>query len=120
MKEILCIVCPNGCRLSVEQGTDGFVVSGNQCKQGIDFAKTEITNPVRTLATTVRTSLAGVPVLPVRTSGEIPKAKIRDIMNCINTICINRPLGIGETVMENILGLGVDIIATSNILMEEV
>jgi CxxC motif-containing protein len=119
MKSILCIVCPNGCRLSVEEGADGIDVSGNQCKRGVDFAVAEITNPTRTLTTTVRTSFPGIPVLPVRTAGEIPKGKIRELMNCINTVTVSRPLGIGETVVENILGLGVNIIATSNILREE-
>jgi CxxC motif-containing protein len=120
MKTILCIVCPNGCRLGVEENNEGLVVSGNQCKRGIDFAMAEITNPTRTLTTTVRTSFPGVPVLPVRTDGEIPKGKIRELMNYINGIIINRPMGIGEAVAEDILGLGVNVIATSNILREEV
>ena len=118
-KEILCIVCPNGCRLKVEEGEGRLVVSGNQCSRGIEFAEAEIKHPTRTLTTTVRTSCPGVPVLPVRTAGEIPKGKIREAMRLINTITIDRPLGIGEAVAENILGLGVNVIATSNILREE-
>ena len=121
MKTILCIVCPNGCRLTVEKSTnnENLAVSGNQCNRGIDFAKAEIFNPTRTLTTTVRTSFPGIPVLPVRTAGEIPKGKIRELMNYINTINITQPLGIGETAAENVLDLGVNIIATSNILREE-
>ena len=118
--EILCIVCPNGCRLHAEKSTEGYTISGNKCKRGIDFALAEITNPMRTLTTTVRTTFSGIPVLPVRTAGEIPKGKIREAMNCINAITVSRPLGIGETVAENILGLGVNVIATSNIIKEEV
>jgi len=116
MKTILCIVCPNGCRLSAEKSAEGYAINGNKCKRGIDFAIAEISNPMRTLTTTVHTSFPGVPVLPVRTAGEIPKGKIREAMNCINAITVNRPLGIGEIVAENILGLGVDIIVTSDIL----
>ncbi|MCL1836589.1 MAG: DUF1667 domain-containing protein [Treponema sp.] len=121
MKTILCIVCPNGCRLSVEGKVDGedFAVSGNQCKRGIDFAKTEMTNPTRSLTTTVRTSFPGIPVLPVRTAGDVPKGKILELMQLINTITVSRPLGIGEAVAVNALGLGVDIITTSNMLREE-
>jgi len=114
-KDILCIGCPNGCCLRVEEG---MVVSGNWCERGIYFAMAEITNPTRTLTTTVRTSFPAVPVLPVRTAGEIPKGKIRDAMRLIGGISVNRPLGIGEIVVEDILGLGVDLIATSNILKE--
>jgi len=118
MKTILCIVCPNGCRLSAEKSTkgSGYAISGNKCKRGIDFAIAEMTNPMRTLTTTIRTSFPGVPVLPVRTAGEIPKGKIREAMNCLNAITVSRPLGIGEIVAENVLGLGVDIIVTSDIL----
>jgi len=118
MKTILCIVCPNGCRLSAEKSLEssGYAISGNKCQRGIDFATAEIANPMRALTTTIRTSFPGVPVLPVRTAGEIPKGKIMEAMNCINTITVSRPLGIGEIVTENILGLGVDIIVTSDVL----
>jgi CxxC motif-containing protein len=123
MKTILCIVCPNGCRLHAEKSAEGYAaedyaISGNKCQRGIDFAVAEITNPTRTLTTTVRTSFPGVPVLPVRTAGEIPKGKIREAMDCINAITVSRPLGIGEIVAENILGLGVDVIVTSGVLKE--
>jgi CxxC motif-containing protein len=116
--ELLCITCPNGCRLSIAGTAENFTVSGNQCKRGLDFARAEITRPMRTLTTTVRTSFPGIPVLPVRTSGEIPKGKVRDIMKLINTFTVNQPLGIGDAVIENALGLGVNIIVTSNQLRE--
>jgi len=118
MKTILCIVCPNGCRLNAEKSAEGFgyAISGNRCQRGIDFAIAEITNPMRTLTTTVRTSFPGIPVLPVRTAGEIPKGKIMEAIKYLNAITVSRPLGIGKVVVENILGLGVDIIATSDIL----
>ena len=116
--EMLCIVCPNGCRLSVEGTAENFAVSGNQCKRGIDFARAEITNPTRTLTTTVRTSFPGVPVLPVRTAGEIPKCKIPEVMRLMGSVTVDKALDIGEAVIENIGGLGINIIATSNILKE--
>lgn len=123
MREMICIVCPNGCRLTVTETPGGpgeITVSGNQCKRGVDFARAEITNPTRTLTSTVRTSFPGVPVLPVRTAGEIPKGKIRETMNFLNTLTINRSLGIGEAAAKNVLGLGIDVIVTSNILREPV
>jgi CxxC motif-containing protein len=114
-----CIVCPNGCRLQVESAADGsLTVTGNLCNKGIDFAKAEITNPIRGLTTTVRTSFPGVPALPVRTAGEIPKGKILDVMQLLKTITIDQPLGVGETAVKDVLALGVDIIVTSNVLKE--
>jgi CxxC motif-containing protein len=118
MRELLCIVCPNGCHLHVDETGGEIRVSGNKCKRGIAFAETEITHPMRSLTTTVRTNFAGVPVLPVRTAGEIPKGKIRELMGALNTITVAERLGIGEVVTENVLGLGVNVIATSNILKE--
>jgi CxxC motif-containing protein len=118
MKELLCIVCPNGCRLQVEGTSDKLTVTGNKCNRGIDFARAEITNPMRSLTTTVRTNFADVPVFPVRTAGEIPKGKIRDVMRYLNDVTVTKPLAIGDAVAESVLGLGVNVIATSNLLVE--
>jgi CxxC motif-containing protein len=75
-----------------------------------------MTNPTRTVTTTVRTVFPQAPVVPVRTQGEIPKGKIGDVMAVLNSITIKEPLGIGAVVVENVLGLGRDIIVTSNVL----
>jgi CxxC motif-containing protein len=122
---MLCIVCPNGCRLQVEESaadnaadTAGIRVMGNQCERGVAFARAELTNPTRTLTTTVRTAFREVPVLPVRTSGEIPKGKIPEVMAFLGTVTVTEPLGIGAVVAERVLGLDSDIIVTSNILKE--
>ena len=116
--DILCIICPNGCLLKTENSTEGLKITGNLCKKGIDFAYEEINNPVRTLCTTIATSFPEVPVLPVRTSGEIPKSLIMETMKIINAGFVDKPLGIGEIVIKNIHNSGIDIIITSNILKE--
>ncbi|MFP3090453.1 DUF1667 domain-containing protein [Treponema sp. TIM-1] len=113
---LTCIVCPNGCRLTVEKQAEGLKITGNQCKRGLAFAEAEITHPTRTLTTTVRTIFPQAPVLPVRTQGEIPKEKIREVMAFLNTITITEPLGIGAVAAENVLGLGRDVIVTSDLL----
>jgi CxxC motif-containing protein len=120
MKELLCITCPNGCRLKVEQTQNGFIVSGNRCKRGEDFAITEMTNPRRSVTSTVRTIFPAVPVLSVRTAGDIPKGSITDLIRLLGSITIRKPVGIGETVIQNALGTGIDVIATSDILKDEV
>jgi CxxC motif-containing protein len=117
MKELVCIVCPNSCRLSIEQNGSSFTVRGNQCRRGETFAHDEMTNPVRTLTTTVRTALS-IPVLPVRSLRDIPKAKVKDVMRLLASVTITEPVGIGEIVVKNVLGLGVDIVAASNALKE--
>jgi CxxC motif-containing protein len=118
MKQITCITCPIGCRVSIDIQDDKFIVSGNKCKKGEEFARTELTSPVRSLTTTVRTAFPEMPVLPVRTRGEVPKEKIKNIMGELSGIMITEKIGIGETVAANISGTGCDIIATSNMLKE--
>ncbi|MDR1948402.1 MAG: DUF1667 domain-containing protein [Spirochaetaceae bacterium] len=119
MKELLCIVCPNGCRLQAEEREGIITVSGNRCKRGFDFARAELINPTRTLTTTVRTGFPETPALPVRTDREIPKGKIRELMAFLKTVTVSRPLGCGDVVAEKVLGLECNIIATGHIPEEQ-
>lgn len=118
MKQITCISCPIGCRVTAGVENGGYVFSGNQCARGKEFALAELTSPVRTLTTTVRTVFPEMPVLPVRTRGEIPKAKITEIMRALSYITIAERIGIGETVAADISGTGCDIIATGDLKQE--
>lgn len=118
MKELICIVCPNGCRLELEERGSEWIVRGNQCPRGKKFAIEEMTHPMRTVCTTVRTIFPEVPVVPVRVSKEIPKERIFDVMRAINQVTLTRPLKRGEAVIGDVSGLGADVIVTSNILME--
>jgi CxxC motif-containing protein len=117
-RSFTCIVCPNGCRLQVEEKQGEIRVTGNQCKRGIAFAEAEVTNPTRTVTSTIRTVFPQVPVVPVRIRGEIPRDKIGEVMAFLNTVILREPLGIGAVAVENILGLGRDLILTSNVLAE--
>lgn len=118
MKNMTCIVCPNGCTLTIEEGPEGIRVGGNQCKRGEEFARNELTHPMRTITTTVRTTFPDVPVLPVRVSAEIPKERIRDVMKEINQQVIQEPVSGGSVIIKDVLNLGVDVIVTSNLLKQ--
>lgn len=119
-REIVCITCPNSCVMEVTLDEAGQVtdVSGNKCVRGADFAKSEVAHPVRTLCTTVRTIYRDCPVLPVRVNGSVPKERIREAMNAINQVTVDRPVAIGDVILSNLLELGVDVIATSSVLRE--
>ncbi len=118
MKTFVCIECPSGCTLTVEQKDGELSVAGNKCKKGAAFAKAEMTDPKRTICSTVKTVFPEAPVLPVRVSAEIPKAKIFDVMRAINGVTLDKRLKRGEAVIKDVLGLGVDIIVTSDIISE--
>jgi len=91
-------------------------VEGNGCEKGLEFAKAETENPTRSLTTTVRTTIPGVPVLPVRTDGEIPKGKIMEAMHALSGVTVSLGLDLGDTVVEDLVGSGVRVIAASDLL----
>lgn len=113
IKKIICIYCPRGCVLTVrEDPADGIRVEGNACPKGIDYARQEMTNPVRMLTTTVRTVSAVNPRLPVRLSEEIPKSEIMRYMEKINSITVDHDCRPGDAVASDLFGTGVNLIAT--------
>lgn len=116
MRELVCIVCPKGCSMRIEEKDGSYTVSGNTCKRGAEFAISEMTRPMRTICSTVRTTFPDEPVLSVRVSAEIPKDRIFDVMGEIRKVRLDQPVRRGEPVIRNVLGLGVDIIATSDLL----
>ena len=118
MSEIVCITCPRGCTINIETAGNDWKVSGNACRKGKDFAIAEMTAPMRTVCTTVKTSFRLAPVLPCRVSDEIPKDKIFDVMQEINKVTVTKQLNRGDVIIKDVLGLGVDVIATSDLLTQ--
>ena len=115
--DIVCIVCPKSCRITAIPG-DPPAITGHSCKRGYRFALDELTAPKRTVCTTVKTVFPEAPVLPVKTSAEIPKDKIFDLMRAVNAFTLEKRVARGESVIPNALSLGVDVVATSGILAE--
>ncbi len=115
IKSIICINCPLGCPLTVGV-EDGKVVSveGNTCKRGELYAVKEITNPSRTVTSTVKVVGGERPVVAVRTKTDIPKDKIFACMEAINSVEVTAPVKIGDVVIADVCGTGVDVVATAN------
>lgn len=107
-----CIVCPNGCRLTVDGEGEEIKVDGAQCKKGIEFARTELTNPMRSLTTTVKTAFDDFPQLPVKTNGEIPKGRMLEAMKLIKAVRVTQRLHVGDVVLPDVFG--VNIVATAS------
>lgn len=115
MRQIVCITCPNGCKLCID---DNGVVTGGRCKRGEEYARAELSCPMRTLTTTVRTAFALMPALPVRTDKEIPKSRIKDAVAALAKIYVDTPVRCGGIVVQNLLELGCNIIATADLQCE--
>lgn len=116
LKKITCIVCPNGCKLTIIEENEELLVEGNKCKRGIEFGINEIKNPLRSIASTVNTIYKEMPRLPVRTDGLIPKSKIFNVMREISKVVIKNHVDINDVIIENVLNTGVNIISTSSLI----
>ena len=112
MKELICITCPRGCHLSVD---DNLNVTGNMCPRGAMYAKAELTHPTRMVTSSVNVISKIESRLPVKTKEPIPKELIFKVMEEIMKVSVKAPIRIGDVVIKDVLGTGVDIVATKNI-----
>ena len=115
-KELVCIVCPKGCRMKIEANNDSVIVRGNGCKRGETYAIKEMSNPTRVLTSTVVVKYSDVKRLPVKTKGEIPKELMFKSMEIVNKIEVSPPIRIGDVIIENILDTGIDVVACKSII----
>lgn len=115
-KSLICINCPLGCRLTatLEKG-EVRAVTGNTCPRGEAYARRELSAPTRILTSTVRVTGGTLPVVSVKTADGIPKGRIFDCMEAIRDIELKAPVVMGQVVLADVCGTGVDIVATKNI-----
>ena len=113
---LICIGCPLGCPLTVEmEGEEVKAVSGNTCPRGAAYARKELTNPTRIVTSTVRVAGGKLAMVSVKTASDIPKGKIFDCVKALKDVEVKAPVKIGDVIVENVAGTGVNIIATKNV-----
>lgn len=116
LREFTCIVCPNGCEIAAELDGDKIVsITGAACKRGTAYVEQELTCPKRTIASSVIVKNGELPLVSVRLNTAVPKEKIMDVMTEIKKVRLEAPVRIGDCVIENVLGLGSDVIVTKNV-----
>ena len=131
MKELICITCPKGCHLRVDEET--YAVTGNACPRGAVYGANELRNPVRVVTSTVvveapaETSLAkgretgeaggGVTPrrLPVKTDRPIPKGRMFAVMEEIAQVRVHAPVKVGDVLIPNVAGTDGNVVATKNL-----
>ncbi len=113
MIELVCIGCPRGCHLQVDENND-YAVTGNHCPIGAEYGKNELLNPTRVLTTTVKITGAIHHMLPVKSAKPLPKAKLIEAAKSLATVTVASPIRVGDVVVADILGTGVDIVAAKN------
>jgi len=117
--KVICVVCPNGCEITVDHEIkDGEVkvlkVEGNKCKRGKKYASAEVVCPVRTLTSTVGVSGGMFARLPVKSAEPVPKVKLMECMKEIRRTKVSSPVRMGDVIIPNIAGTGIDIVAEKN------
>jgi len=114
--EVVCILCPVGCRIIVET-EDGEVVRIDNagCERGKDYSLQEIRSPVRDFFTTIRIADGKSPLVSVRSTKPIPRNMLILCAAELAKRIIQAPVKIGDIIVENIMNLGVDIIATKDV-----
>lgn len=116
----LCIGCPLGCRLEVEEENSNIVeVRGFSCKRGEEYAKQEHIEPRRMVTTTVRVSNGIWAKLPVKTTAAIPKEKVLELCQKLRQVNVTAPIHIGDTILSNVLNLGIDVVASRDMPMAQ-
>ena len=112
---IICITCPKGCSLEVTHDGQTVIKVREGCKRGKEYVQRELTDPRRMVATTVRVKGGQHPLLPVATAAPFPKPLIFDLMAELRTIDLQAPIKMGEAVLSNALGTGIDVIASRDL-----
>lgn len=121
-RELTCIGCPLGCSLTVtmETTSDGAVevtnVTGYTCPRGKAYAEKEVTNPTRIVTSTVRVNGGTSPMVSVKTQSDIPKDKIFACVDALRGVEITAPVKIGDVVLANVAGTGVNVVAARNVM----
>ena len=116
-QNLTCIGCPLGCSISVSLSDNGEVseITGNTCKKGEEYARKEDTTPSRVVTSIVKINNGDVNMVSVKTAEDIPKGKIFDCMEALKKVTVTAPVQIGEVIIKNVCGTGVDVIATKKV-----
>jgi len=117
-KELICILCPLGCKMQVSEKPDQpgeLTIRNIQCRKGKEYAVEEYKNPTRTLTSTVAIHNTVLPRLPVKTSKALPKELVYRAMEEINKVELDGPVRMGDVIIKDLLGTGIDVVATRSL-----
>ena len=111
----LCIGCPLGCRLEVDEDPESHAVvevRGFSCRRGQEYAIQEHTAPQRILTTTVGVDGGLWPRLPVRTSKAVPKEQVVALCRLLAAVRVQAPIVLGQVIVADLAGADCAVVAT--------
>ena len=112
-RNLICIICPRGCAMTVEGEGEQLTVTGNACPKGKQYAIDECTHPTRTVTSIVRVANRVDTMVSVKTAAPIPKENIFDVMARIRAARVDAPIEAGTVILSDLYGT--EVIATKTI-----
>lgn len=115
VRNLICIGCPLGCPVTVTMDGDDINVIGNTCPRGADYARKEVLSPTRIVTSSIRVNNGAIARVSVKTKNDIPKSKIFEVMDEIRSTRVDAPVSMGQVLIPDCAGTGVEIIATKDV-----
>ena len=115
VRNLICIGCPLGCPVTVTMDGEDIQVAGNTCPRGADYAKKEVLSPTRIVTSSIRVNNGVIARVSVKTKSDIPKSKIFEVMDEIRNTRVDAPVSMGQILIGDCAGTGVEIIATKSV-----
>lgn len=110
--ELVCIVCPASCTLKARKVSERIEVEGAGCARGVEYARQELTDPLRHVMTVVKVRNGDLPVVSVITSKPVPKSCVPEVVKAAALIEVEAPVELGQAVADV---CGVSLIATRRV-----
>lgn len=105
-----------GCRLSVDDSDKNDIkVTGNTCPRGAKYARDEVICPKRMVTSIAQVNGGEINMVSVKTSDSIPKDRMFDALALLNGLSVDAPVKKGQIIVADVLGLGVDFVATKDV-----
>ena len=115
-KEVTCIMCPVGCTIHVKLKNGNIAsITGNACQHGEVYVRQELAEPRRVVMSVVPCRGGDLPTVAVKTAAPVSKTAIRAVMQELAGVTVTAPIAVGEIIVENVAGLGVDVVATRSV-----
>ena len=109
LRTFTCILCPQGCEIQVELQEE------TAAPRGAAYVTQEIEAPVRNIATSVLVEGGELPLASVRLTRPAPRERLFDVMGAIKKVKVAAPVREGTVVINDVLGLGSDVIVTKTV-----
>jgi CxxC motif-containing protein len=111
-EKLICVTCPKGCTLMVTRDGKTVLNVENGCKRGHEYARQELTDPRRMVASSVMIKGGIHPLMPVYTSAPFPKPRISELLVELRKVELQAPIGLDQVVLTDVLGTGIDVKAS--------